>query len=438
MARDNELRLTFSDVSATTNVAGVDRDVTSSPYRGGLVTLVTTANQWAVGYSDALNFTHWRNQVADISNLTTSTPTTAIAGDPILSNGTALSEYYIRTAVAPVGLMGPSDVQIIAQAANDTGAGTAGTAFAAISNPVNIPANASAITANFSLASPTVVTPTAGSVPASGSIVIFTALGGGVGPVVRIPYIVLQQSATTFTMVSTLGGTTGINASTGGTSATLLAGNNATGITPTSVASDRIVFTETLAVGDTIIFGNVGSIVGITAGTLYYVVAVTSTGVQIATSSGGSAITGLGTTLGTPFAGKVNIANTAATFVSSVASNVITTTAPHGLSVGQMVVATTTAGSLAAGQGYYVNTVPSATTFTVSATVGGSTATVTATPGNLFVGRPPRLVMTQVGMTTRPWLRVAVQQLNSSAVQDGYVMFYNADISVGRDGSMAG
>ena len=82
-------------------------------------------------------------------------------------------------------------------------------------------------------------------------------------------------------------------------------------------------------------------------------------------------------------------------------------------------------------------TTPTQTTFTVSATIGGSAVAISAQPATLFVGRAPKIVNPQVAISTRPWLRMAVQQLNGAAVQDGYVAIYTADISMGRDSAQA-
>lgn len=441
MARDFRLRLSFSDVSATTNVAGVLNDVsaTATPTRSGVVTLVSTANQWAVGYSDSLNFTHFRDQIGDVSILTSPAPTSSIAGDPVLFNSTSANQYFLRASVAPIGFFGPQDCGIIVQGAPDTGSGTAPTAltsYSQVSAVGSCPATASAQTVSSDASATPTFTPV-GSVPPSGTLLMFTNLGGGVGTglAVRTPYMVLQLSATTYRLTTALGGTTVVQtATTAVTSGTTLVGTNATALTPTAVdtTADRVLFTEPVAVGDTVIFGNVGSIGGLTAGTLYYVTSVTSVGATLSTTSGGATIDLTGS-LGTPFAGKVNFNTLNAVFPSAGSTTVITTAVPHGLVPGQIVVPTATQGGLTSQVSYYVLSTPTQTTFTVSATINGSAVSISAAPAPLFVGRQPKIVNVQVAMTTRPWLRFALQQLNGSAVQDGFLAVYGAEFSMGRD-----
>lgn len=443
MARDRELFFTFSDVSATTNVAAVDRDITTTPFRGGLVTLVATANQWAVGYSDAMNYTQWRNQIADTTNLISGVAASAIPGDPILPNGTSTSAYFLRASVAPIGFLGPEPCQFIVQAANDTGGGTAptaNTAYAQVSVVGTCPATATGQTVSSDASATPTFTPTTPP-PPTGTLLMFTNLGGGSGTglAVRTPYMVLQLSATTYRLTTALGGTTLVQtATTAVTTGTTLNGLNATSLTPVSLvdASDRILFTEPVAVGDTVVMGAAGSITGLTAGTLYYVTGVFSDGVTLSTSSGGSTVAISGTVTGA-FFGKVNFAALNAVFPSAGSGTTITTAVPHGLVPGQFIVPSSTLGGLTTALGYYVLTTPTQTTFTVSATINGAAVAISATPATLFVGRQPKIVNVPICLTTRPWLRMAVQQLNGSVVQDGLIAIYNADISVGRDSAQA-
>lgn len=443
MARDNELRWTFSNVSSATNISAVSQSITASPFRGGLVTLTTTANQWAVGYSDALNVTQWRNQTGDLTNLTSGTAASAIPGDPILPGSTAVSEYFLRATVAPIGFVGPDSCNFIVQGGLDTGGGAApaqasSALWAQVSGIQVCAATCTAQTVaigNMSAATPSVVTPT-GTVPPSGTIIMFTSTGGAGSWAARTPYVVLQTSATTYIAATTLGGTTTQASGAANTSAaSVLVGNNADALVPVSFddASDRIAFDKTVNVGDTIIFGSVGSLTGLTAGTLYYVTSVTSLGATLSTSSGGSTVAISGNIATVPFVGRVNFYNLNAIFPSAGSGTTITTAVPHGLEPGQFVVPLSTANGLTANVGYYVLTTPTATTFTVSATINGSAVSLTGTPSALFVGRKPKIVNTPINPSVRPWLRMAVQQLNSSALNDGYVAIYSAELSVGKD-----
>ena len=444
MARDKRLPLTFSTVSSTTNVSGVSNAITATGNRSAVVTLTTTANQWAVGYSDALNFTHYRDMIGDTSNFTSGTVTSSITGDPILPNSTSGQSYFLRASISPIGFYGPDNFNIMVQGANDPGTGVAPTAlnsFSTVSVVQPYTANCYGLTgATAALASPAVIGSYTGTTPVSGSIVMFAGAGGSpTGLSAETPYVALQTASNTFTLVTSLTTSTptAVNITAGSlTSSTVLVANNATALSPLSLTGNFIQFAESVSVGDIVVFGSVGSMVGLTAGQAYYVNAVGTSGASLASSAGGTTITITGS-LGTPYVGKVNLYNNPAVFPSSVASNVITTVMPHGLVVGQMVVASSTAGGLTVNTPYYVNTVPSQTTFTVAATIGGSTATVSSTPGALFVGKPPRIMNVQVGMTVRPWLRMGVQQLNGSIVNRGFVGIYVADFSIGRDTSQA-
>jgi hypothetical protein len=444
MARDNELRLSFSDVSSATNISAVVNDL-SATNRTGFVTLTSTANQWAVGYSDSLNFTHFRDQIGDITNLVSGTVTSAIVNDPALNNGTAYNSYYLRASVSPVGFVGPEPCQFIVQGAQDvgTGAAPAGTALSSwsqISGVATCPATCTSQVVpigGMSAATPSVVTPT-GTVPPTGTIIMFTSIGGAGSWAVRSPYVVLQTSATTYIAATTLGGTTTQAAGAANSSAaSVLVGNNAEALTAVGFddASDRIAFDKPMNVGDTIIFGTLGTVTGPTVGTLYYVTSVSALGVTISTTSGGATLA-LGGSIGTvPFVGRVNFNNNNAVFSASGTGTTITTTAPHNLSVGQVVVPSAAAalGGLTNGVAYYVIATPTPTTLQVATTINGTAVSITAATNPLFVGRPPKIANAPVVATTRPWVRMGVQQLNGSAIQDGYIVVYGAEFSMGKD-----
>lgn len=442
MARDYELRLSFSDVTAATNISAVVNDL-SATNRTGLVTLTSTANQWAVGFSDALNFTHFRTQIADTTNLVSGAVTSAIVNDPALNNSTSQANYYLRASVSPVGFVGPEPCQFIVQGGNDVGTGaapaqTSSSLWSQISGVSTCPATCTAQSVGYSLASPTTVTVTTGAAPPTGSLVMFTGLGGGAGPALRVPYVALQTGATTYLLSSTFGTNTAVNAGTAGTAATTLVGTNASTLTPVSLndTADRISFAEAVNIGDTIMVGAVGSVTGVSIGVVYYVTSVSTDGVTIATTSGGTTVA-IGGTVASSFWGRINFSNLNAVFSASGTGTTITTSAPHALSVGQVVVPSAAAalGGLTNGLAYYVIATPTQTTLQVSTTLNGTAVAITAATNPLFVGRPPKIANAPVVATTRPWVRMGVQQLNGAAAQDGYIVVYGAEFSMGKDSS---
>jgi hypothetical protein len=126
---------------------------------------------------------------------------------------------------------------------------------------------------------------------------------------------------------------------------------------------------------------------------------------------------------------------------TSVASQGGTLVCPHGLDIGDVVYlylgSVTGTPNLVADQPYYVNSVPSATTFTVSATINGTTATVASAANALFAPvRVFKIHGAQIDKTTRPWMRVALQTLNGAYLQTGYAQIMFADLAIGKDNSV--
>jgi hypothetical protein len=121
-------------------------------------------------------------------------------------------------------------------------------------------------------------------------------------------------------------------------------------------------------------------------------------------------------------------------------SGVITSTA-HALNVGDIVVFTVAAGGTlpTLQQPYYVNTVPSANTFTLSKAINGATDTsITGTTSFTATATPvqKQLFSLPVAPTTRPWLRVAVVSTSTSATAlaaSQGVWIQDATYVVGRD-----
>ena len=166
-----------------------------------------------------------------------------------------------------------------------------------------------------------------------------------------------------------------------------------------TTASGSITYsqgTSALIVGQPITFS--GTTFGnIVAGTTYYVqVIASSTTFTVASTAGGSAFvlaTASGTMFGAvtyPSVASLSITNTTTgTNVLSTASvaisatttttNLITCVSTATLSIGQPLTVSVATGGLLTSTSYYVLTIPSATTFTVSATLNGAVFALTTT-----------------------------------------------------------
>lgn len=122
------------------------------------------------------------------------------------------------------------------------------------------------------------------------------------------------------------------------------------------------------------------------------------------------------------------------------ATGVITSTA-HGLSVGDIVVFTVAAGGTlpTLQKPYYVNTVPTANTFTLSNSVNGATdATITGTTSFTATATPAfkHIISLPVAPTSRPWLRIAVVSTSTGATAlaaSQGVWIQDATYVIGRD-----
>ena len=121
-------------------------------------------------------------------------------------------------------------------------------------------------------------------------------------------------------------------------------------------------------------------------------------------------------------------------------SGVITSTA-HGLAVGDIVVFTVAAGGTlpTLQKPYYVNTVPSANTFTLSNSVNGATDTaITGTTSFTATATPAQkqIISLPVAPSSRPWLRVAVVSTSTGATAlaaSQGVWIQDATYVIGRD-----
>jgi len=199
---------------------------------------------------------------------------------------------------------------------------------------------------------------------------------------------------------------------------------------------------------DPSVFGNTEmyeAYVRVTYGQLGAVQAATTTMwllVEAASDSG----TGTAGTDWSPVSSSINVGVSTGTLlarpiaVTSTSSGVFTVASAHGLQPGDIIVATaaTTAGGITLELPYYINTVPSSTTFTLASSfngatltslTGGATITMIATPS----GR--RVLSIPVSPTAKPWLRVSVYATSGSTAlaKDSGVWIQDAFITVSRD-----
>lgn len=96
---------------------------------------------WSQGTSNTLNRAGFRTTVADQTNLV-SGETNGILNDPALFGNLNGAERYCHVVVAPFGAI-PTTVrwEVLVEGASDTGNGTAGTDWSAISSSIPLPVN---------------------------------------------------------------------------------------------------------------------------------------------------------------------------------------------------------------------------------------------------------------------------------------------------------
>jgi hypothetical protein len=417
--------------------------------RSAGVKLTSTVNNYFQSFSDGLNVTRFRTQIADISLMVSQTVQSAIVGDPPLQSSTSEGNYYLRTSVQPAGMFGPAPCQIVVQGAgvnSPTSPVPGDIDWLQVSNIGSCPAN-------ISIANLTVATATGGVTVNSGSItpgqtVMPVATFGGL--TANVQYLVgpgnilyrpdgVALSGLTTTQVG--------NVYVGSFSAFTTV--NAASI---AIGSSNFTFDALPSAGCTFVFltinGGTATVGSFAVNTPYYVVPTTTAGqVGLSATYNGTAIAQITTaiTSGTGFCTNqsaqpyVYVGNTVTGNVIQAVANVGGTLAvPHGLEVGDVVYGFSgTPGTIALDVPYYVNTVPSSTTFTLSTTINGATTTVTNGTSLVFaVARASKLLNVQVDKTIRPWMRMAVNNQNTAYAQVGYLTVNFADISVGRDNSL--
>lgn len=435
---------TGAGASAQATVAQVNTVSTALGGRSGAIKLSNATNSTFTAFGDALNVTRFRTQLADISLMTSQSVVSGIVNDPPLQSGTSEGNYYLRASVQPAGMFGPSPCQIVVQGAgvNQPTAPVPGDIdWIPVSNVGSCPANVQTATITTS-GTTGGFTVTAGSVSAGQTFMPIATAGGLtanvmylVGPagVLYQPNGVALTGITTATLVNGYVGT--FSAFTQFTTASA------------AINTTNILFDALPSSGCILVFTAITGGSGLAVNTPYYVLPSSTVGqVQLSATFNGTPITV--TTALTAGAGFcTNIGAQPYMYVSNtVTGNVLqtvstlggTTVAPHGLEVGDVIYGFSgTPGTIALDVPYYVNTVPSATTFTLATTINGATTTVTGGTNLVFaVSRASKIVNVQIDKTIRPWMRVASINQNTGYAQVGYLTFMFADICTGRDNSL--
>lgn len=183
MARDFKqvLRFTQQAFNAAnqfqTNNYAMSTSVQSTGALIGLAASNTaTAGFWYRGTSAALNRAGFRTTNGDQSILV-SGETSGILNDPAIIGNTDKYEGYLRFQYAPVGALNTSGVvnEVFVEAASDSGTGTAGTDWTAISASLPVAPIASYSAKNITAFSAGVVTSAAHGLQ-NGAVVFFAAL----------------------------------------------------------------------------------------------------------------------------------------------------------------------------------------------------------------------------------------------------------------------
>lgn len=101
-----------------------------------------TASSWSQGVSQTLNRAGFRTTNADQS-IVVSGETSALLNDPALWGNLNTAERYCHVIIQPYGaILGTTRFEVFVEGASDSGTGTAGTDWSAISNSVPLPINA--------------------------------------------------------------------------------------------------------------------------------------------------------------------------------------------------------------------------------------------------------------------------------------------------------
>ncbi len=452
MARDRSLRLTFTAVSAGTNINAVRTALGTST---AVVKPESTASNYFFGYSDPENLNGFASILGDAAGFSAQANASADASAAPLSSSTAPGTYHIRTAVGQSGFSGPRPQMFTVQSASSsTSTAPSQTAddWASCGSNIFLPATCSVVTVST-------------DAPGAGNAGSITTTNIPVGSIVRVQsagtsglsantHYIAGSAGTAVGSVNKLHTMTGALVTTTSSSNCVLYVNTpsnpgtvtVTGFTP---ATGEMASTAAVEIGDAFIFTNVTGTTWAVE-TVYFVNGKTANGFTLASTAGGATLTtGTITASSTGFVYRTQQAplfvisnNTlAGTLTSRLAAG--GTAIYHGLSVGDVLVlhsGTVSAPSgitAASGDSLIVKEIVSPTEFKVAATYGGDVVSVTsASSATFYPMRNIRVLPIQMDKMTRQWIRLVQQNFNgSTGTQTGYTAVLYADVCPGRDGS---
>jgi hypothetical protein len=216
MARDSKLVFKFTrEVTAAAATGGLRINnlaaaagITNNAYV--YLDAAGTAYNFNRAGSNGLNIGGFRTTLGDAASFGAQADVSAVTNDPAIIGNTAQAEGYVRVTYAMAGQLNAATnlVQLVIEAASDSGTGTAGTDWTAVSAGVSASAGAAARLVPTGTAAAGVFTSTAHGLVV-GDIVVFTSAVGGTNLTAQKPYFVnTTTSANAFTLSNTLNGST--------------------------------------------------------------------------------------------------------------------------------------------------------------------------------------------------------------------------------------
>lgn len=218
MARDSKLNFTFTRATgASIPALSVNNlsDTASSTDRSAFIYADAAGGSadFLRGASNAIAVGGFRNTLADASVLVTQAGGSAITNDPAIVGNTSFAELYCRVVFASAGAAVASNTKtfLVVEAASDSGLGTAGTDWQAVSPMIDVSTSGAVrtFTCPTAAASAGVYTTSAAHGLSVGDLVVFTSVGTGSGtiPAAKRPlFVATVPSTTTFTVTATYGG----------------------------------------------------------------------------------------------------------------------------------------------------------------------------------------------------------------------------------------